>query len=104
MTCLVDGDTGWETGRKWRLIGIDTPEMGGGAECDQERELAIAARDRLQDLMAEGYSILWSGRNDKFGRSLVDVRTDDGRDVGNILLTEGLAQRWPNHANPWCDR
>src|SRR5688572_18991541 len=27
VTCLVDGDTGWESGVKWRLSGVDTPEL-----------------------------------------------------------------------------
>ncbi|MEO1749922.1 MAG: hypothetical protein AAFR27_15140 [Pseudomonadota bacterium] len=26
VTCLVDGDTGWQNGVKWRLEGVDTPE------------------------------------------------------------------------------
>jgi len=26
-TCLVDGDTGWENGVKWRLSDVDTPEI-----------------------------------------------------------------------------
>lgn len=25
VTCLVDGDTGWEAGVKWRLVDVDTP-------------------------------------------------------------------------------
>ena len=27
VTCLVDGDTGWEHGVKWRLKSVDTPEI-----------------------------------------------------------------------------
>src|SRR5262249_2810979 len=26
-TCLVDGDTGWEGGLKWRLSAVDAPEI-----------------------------------------------------------------------------
>jgi endonuclease YncB( thermonuclease family) len=29
VTCLVDGDTGWERGVKWRLLDIDAPETHG---------------------------------------------------------------------------
>ena len=46
-TCLIDGDTGRDNGEKWRLISIDTPELSE-PECDNERRLAVAARDRLR--------------------------------------------------------
>jgi endonuclease YncB( thermonuclease family) len=101
-TCLVDGDTGWQDGRKWRMLAIDTPEMADKAECTRERELAIAARDRLQVLMENGYSINWLGRNDRYGRALVSVALPNGQDAGRVLLEEGLAQPWPNYSNPWC--
>lgn len=78
-TCLVDGDTGWQDGRKWRMLAIDTPEMADKAECVRERELAIAARDRLQVLMERGYSINWMGRNDRYGRALVNVVLPNGK-------------------------
>jgi hypothetical protein len=35
-TCLIDGDTGRDGGRKWRLISIDTPELSEPG-CDNER-------------------------------------------------------------------
>ena len=101
-TCLVDGDTGWQDGHKWRMLAIDTPEMADKAECTRERELAIAARDRLQALMENGYSINWLDRNDRYGRALVNVVLPDGQDAGKVLLHEGLAQPWPNHSNLWC--
>jgi endonuclease YncB( thermonuclease family) len=101
-TCLVDGDTGWQDGRKWRMLAIDTPEVADKAECARERELAIVARDRLQALMGNGYSINWLGRDDRYGRALVNVILANGQDAGNVLLQEGLAQPWPNYSNPWC--
>ena len=102
-TCLIDGDTGRDKGERWRLISIDTPELSE-PECDKERRLAVAARDRLRTLLAPGYRIRASGRHDPHGRSLVDIELADGRDVSRILLTEGLAQKWPNRGNIWCDR
>jgi endonuclease YncB( thermonuclease family) len=101
-TCLVDGDTGGQDGRKWRMLAIDTPEMADKAECARERQLAIAARDRLQALMENGYRINWLGRNDRYGRALINVILPNGQYAGNVLLREGLAQPWPNHSNPWC--
>lgn len=103
-TCLVDGDTGWLDGTKWRIEGIDAPEMDGKAECAPEREMARASLERLKELMANGYGLRSRGRNDKYGRALVDVVLTDGRDAGRLLLAEGLAQPWPNEGNVWCGR
>ncbi len=102
-TCLIDGDTGRDNGKKWRLISIDTPELSE-PECENERRLGTAARDRLRDLLAGGYRIRPSGRDDPHGRTLVDIELPDGRDVSRVLLDEGLAQKWPNRGNIWCDR
>jgi endonuclease YncB( thermonuclease family) len=102
-SCLIDGDTGRDNGKKWRLIAVDTPEISDAA-CANEKRLAIAARDRLQALLAGGYRIRPSGRDDPHGRALVDILLPDGRDAGAVLLQEGLAQRWPNRGNVWCER
>ncbi|WP_068461024.1 thermonuclease family protein [Hyphomicrobium sulfonivorans] len=101
--CIIDGDTGRDQGEKWRLIAIDTPEISDPG-CENERVIAIAARNRLRDLLVDGYRLRSSGRKDPHGRNLVDIELTDGRDVSRILLDEGLAQRWPNRGNIWCDR
>ena len=101
VTCLVDGDTGWEQGVKWRLTNIDTPELSK-PQCRHERATAIAARNRLRDLMSGGYSIAWTGARGYYGRALVSIRLADGRDAAQVLLEERLAQPWPNSGNVWC--
>jgi endonuclease YncB( thermonuclease family) len=105
VTCLVDGDTGWEKGVKWRLLDIDTPETSG-AECSQERQIGKQATQRLQDLMAGGYRLADSGTKDRTSdrRELVRIILPDGRDAGQVLVREGLAQLWPNKGNTWCGR
>jgi endonuclease YncB( thermonuclease family) len=103
ITCLVDGDTGWEDGRKWRLRNIDTPELSNPG-CSAEYGVALRARDRLAALMGEGYRVVWSGRTDRYDRALVDVELANGSRADQVLLTEGLAQPWPNTGNVWCDR
>ncbi len=94
VTCLVDGDTGWERGRKWRLQDVDTPEITKSA-CANAYQKGIAARDRLQYLMSAGYRIDWLGRTDHYGRQLVRVRLANGSDAGRILLREGWRSRGP---------
>ncbi|RLQ87092.1 thermonuclease family protein [Notoacmeibacter ruber] len=105
LTCVYDGDGGWENGVKWRLTrrdgGVDAPELFDPS-CGEEYRLAILSRDRLRALMSEGYTVLWLGRVGGKGRSLAWIGLKDGRDVGQTLIDEGLAQVWPNFGNLWC--
>ena len=105
VTCLVDADTGWERGVKWRLLDIDAPEISK-PECRREAEIGNQATRRLQQLMARGYTLKDSGRKDRTSdkRALVRVVLPDGRDAGQVLISEGLAQPWPNRGNMWCGR
>jgi endonuclease YncB( thermonuclease family) len=104
LTCVVDGDTGWENGTKWRLTsrggGVDAPEMSK-PECEPEQAAAVRSRDRLREMMAGGYSMTTTG-TDRYGRDLVIIYLDTGHDAGEILIAEGHAQPWPNSGNPWC--
>lgn len=106
LTCIVDGDTGWLNGEKWRLIGrsggVDAPELSK-PECAGEAAKASVARDRLRSLMSGGYSVERDGE-DGYGRALVRVTLADGRDAGDALIDAGLAQAWPNSGNVWCGR
>lgn len=105
VTCIVDGDTGWERGVKWRLLDIDAPETSG-AQCDREKALGDKATRRLIALMSNGYRLAGNGEKDRTSdrRSLVRVILPDGRDAGEVLIHEGLAQPWPNKGNIWCGR
>ncbi|MEN3793937.1 hypothetical protein [Fulvimarina sp. MAC3] len=38
----------------------------------------------------------------RYGRALVSIQLSNGRDAGQTLIDEGLAQPWPNSGNPWC--
>ena len=104
-TCLVDGDTFWQGGVKMRLLDVDTPETFE-AECSAEKEMGDRATARLQQLMAEGYVLENSGEKDRTSdrRDLVRLILPDGRDAGQVLIREGLAQPWPNEGNKWCGR
>ncbi|WP_114217116.1 thermonuclease family protein [Ochrobactrum sp. 3-3] len=104
VTCLVDGDTGWEAGVKWRLKGADTPEYKPFAECEDEVEYAKSATYRMLELMRGGYSVQWLGEKDESGtRELVHIRLTDGRDAGEVLVKEGFASKWPHRTRFWCN-
>ncbi|MEL7228734.1 MAG: thermonuclease family protein [Pseudomonadota bacterium] len=84
-----------------RLAGIDAPELR--ARCGEEKRLAVAARDRLAQLVADGPVYLEQVRGGKyFGRILARVFVD-GIDVQNALLKEKLARPYGGKRAGWCD-
>jgi len=101
-TCVVDGDTIWLDGVNLRLKSFDTPEpytdiCGGTAEVS----LAKRASARLLQLLNSYPVTVETFDTDRYGRTLATVRIG-GRDVGDILIEEGLARRWPNGEEFWC--
>lgn len=80
LTCLVDGDTGWERGVKWLALNVDTPEVSQ-PECEAKRRLGLKARERLRQLMAGGYRIECAGGRGRYGRELSNLILSDGRDA-----------------------
>jgi endonuclease YncB( thermonuclease family) len=100
VTCIVDGDTFWLRGVKYRLSGIDTPEVFHPL-CSTERKLAARATVRFAQLMGEGEPALRSFGRDPYDRQLVTVAIA-GTDIGDRLVGEGLAQVWRHHKADWC--
>ncbi len=96
--CIVDGDTLWWQGERIRIADIDAPEMQG--RCPYETQLAIRARDRLAELLGNGFAI-HRGGVDRYQRTLAVV-TVDGMSVGEVLVSEGLARPWAGRREPWC--
>ncbi|MCD2177329.1 thermonuclease family protein [Rhizobium sp. C1] len=103
VTCVYDGDGIWIKGVKMRLKDIDAPEIQHH-ECARELQLGIRARDRLAQLMNGGFDVDYTRKKGFYGSELVYVILRDGRDAGQVLISEGLAQRWPNTGNVWCGR
>jgi len=121
-TKILDGDT-IEVGRerqRVRLIGFNAPETVGAA-CDRERDLGARASRRLSDLIAsepaELQLVACSCRAGtegtlacNYGRACGILRID-GADVGQTLISEGLAvpfvcnaTRCPPTPRPWCSK
>jgi endonuclease YncB( thermonuclease family) len=101
-TCVVDGDTIWLEGQNLRLQSYDTPEpytdiCGGAAEVALAKQ---ASARLLQLLNGNAFSVETAG-TDRYGRILATVRVG-GRDVGDILIAEGLARSWPDGDEWWC--
>ncbi len=101
--CVVDGDTIHFGGEIIRIADINTPEVHD-AKCDAERALGQRATQRLLVLLNEGpFEIEFVGRrdHDKYGRDLRIV-SRNGRSLGDILVAEGLAERWTGAKGNWC--
>ena len=101
--CVVDGDTLWHEGVKIRIADIDTPEVST-PKCQSEATLGAKATSRLLQLVNAGpfEIIAWQGRDeDKYGRKL-RVLVRNGRSIGDVLVSEGLARTWAGRRQPWC--
>ena len=96
--CVHDGDTIWHHGEKIRIADVDTPELNG--KCAAEKRLAVRARDRLVVILQQPYRIQREGK-DRYGRTLA-VITVNGRSVGDMLVSEGLARTWTGRRESWC--
>jgi micrococcal nuclease len=102
QTCrAVDGDTIHCGEQRVRVRGLDAPELRG--RCEAERRLALAATERLSDLLEDGVRLETSGQ-DRFGRTLAVVRDPRGEDVARVLIREGLARRYDGRGprEGWC--
>lgn len=108
---VVDGDTvevrvqvwlGQAVQTRVRLRGIDAPELNGA--CGAEREQAIAARDRLGQLLRDQPVWLTDvGRDKYFGRVVARLTDQQGADLGGQLVAEGLARPYDGgRRNGWC--
>jgi endonuclease YncB( thermonuclease family) len=104
-----DGDTFEAIATPWpghripvavRIIGIDTPEIDG--ECDAENELAQKAKLRASVLVGQKVQLLDVRGGKYFGRILARVVTSDGKDLGKTLLNEELARPYSSNGQDWC--
>ncbi len=86
-----DGDTLFLTdGRKVRMLGINTPEIGDGLECYGDESTAL-----LRQLLPEGTHV-WVLPDieplDQYGRSLLFIYTDDATNINLEMLRQGAAE------------
>ena len=111
---LSDGDSGRcvtadQVNHRVRLAGIDAGEVAPFTRCrrsptvwacsDLARSTAAQAQARARQLAAHGAHCTITG-TDRYGRN-VAVCTVNGRDLGRILVSEGLAISETNYADPY---
>jgi endonuclease YncB( thermonuclease family) len=96
----LDGDTFRVADRRYRIAGIDAPELPG--HCRVGRHCVAgdpyAAKSALQFYLEQGVYCRATGV-DVYHRTLVDCNTaaaDTGADLGALLINLGYASRWPH--------
>jgi endonuclease YncB( thermonuclease family) len=100
--CVSSGDSFLLQGKTVRIADIEAPNIYGAA-CPREAELGRRAALRLQALLNSGeLEMTKVGPDlDSFGLLLRDVAVD-GRDVGQAMVSEGLAREVGGTPKLWC--
>ena len=100
--CVVDGDTFYISGAKVLIAGIDAPETHP-PRCGREAELGNHATKKLHSLLNSGAVKMTSIDRDRdsYGRLLRNVAVD-GQDVGEALISGGVARAYGSGRRGWC--
>ncbi len=104
---VVDGDTVERAGERWRVAGIDAPEIHG-AKCPAERQRGIVTAARLVTLLeARGGRLIGEGREKygrRLGRLIIGWPVAGEEDWSSIAIREGLAVAWDGKGkrHDWC--
>lgn len=106
VTRVIDGDTvDLQDGRRVRLIGIDTPEMGYSPRAQTEGvndPFAEEAKAFLRE-QAEGRRVrleFGPEAEDQYGRTLAYLFLEDGTHLNAELLRRGLARAYRGFEHP----
>lgn len=103
---VIDGDTVAIGSERVRLSNLDSPEMPGRAKCPYEGRQAVAARERLSQVIHAPGAVITLHRDskrsrDRYGRTLARLAVG-GVDVADGLIAEGLARPWKGRSSDWC--
>ena len=102
-TGVVDGDTPWLRGTDDPMKDYDTPETQTDI-CGGASEVALGRRAgaRFLELLNSNHWTIETFGVDRTGRRVLATIRIAGRDVGDILIAEHLARRWPDGREFWC--
>jgi len=103
FACMVKLEQDLEISVRVRIRNVDTPEIHG--DCEYERNMAARAKERLGQIIPVGTIVELSNvKDDKYlGRIDTNVADASGRDVGRMLIDEGLGRKYSGGRRaPWC--
>jgi micrococcal nuclease len=89
---------------KIRVLGIDTPEKGHRAQCPEEAALALKASALTKQAVKEAKSIQLQLEGwDKYGGRVLGYVLIDGKNLGDMLIAQGLARPYDGGTkSSWC--
>lgn len=100
---VIDGDTLEAQGVRYRVVGVDAPEIGR-AKCPLEKAAGLSAKAHAERMIGRAKRVVATDEGrDRYGRTLAHVRVD-GVDLGDALVASGHARRWtpPGPRPTWC--
>jgi endonuclease YncB( thermonuclease family) len=99
---VPDGDTlVLAGGERVRVLGVDAPELHP-CQCEAECRLGRNARDLVAVAVGPGVLVSRRGR-DRYDRTLAVVRLQDGTDLAQLLIRNGLGRPYRGGAREsWC--
>lgn len=116
VTKVTDGDTIRVDASSWvlpelgdtialRIMGIDTPEKGGRAQCEAEAKLGAEATEFAKSIIAEGDVVQVNVLQwDKFGGRIDADVFVDGKNFAQMQIDRGLAKPYDGGTKTsWCD-
>lgn len=88
-----------------RVLGVDTPEKGGRAQCEKEAKMGAMATAFTKKQIAEGQKIQVELKShDKFGGRVLGDIIIDGKRLSELLIAAGLARPYfGEKKQSWCD-
>ena len=113
---VIDGDTLEITGPalpgglknlRLRVLGVDTPEKGSLAHCEQEKALAAKAKAFTQETVTKAKAVrVKLDRWDKYGGRVLGDVLIDGQSLSHLLVAQGYAVPYFGRGpkKDWCTR
>lgn len=88
-----------------RVLGVDTPEKGGRAQCPSENALAQKASAFTKDSIAKAKKVqIEIKEHDKFGGRVLGDVIIDGQRLSKMLIDNGLARAYfGEKKQSWCN-
>ncbi|MBQ0820709.1 thermonuclease family protein [Microvirga sp. HBU67558] len=99
---IIDGDTIAIGSERVRILNVDTPETFR-PRCEAELVAGLKAKERLAELLRAGPVGIERHGQDRYRRTLARLSAG-GRDVGSVLVAEGLALPWRDGRAAWEQR
>ncbi len=96
---IIDGDTIAIGSERVRILNVDTPETFR-PRCEAELVAGLKAKERLAELLRAGPVGIDRHGEDRYRRTLARLSVG-GRDVGSVLIAEGLALPWKDGRAAW---